>query len=312
MRQPVFERIRVQMVYPCAAKCLWCRTHLKNERFLDSWRTGRSDQVHDFYLEVAQRYRPNLLYLSGGEALLTPSIADFVREALKSCRKVCIYTSYQYGTSVVRNLEFAGVNPRRIILAHSVIHFLPDQWHELTQGFPHDVYVRNLLAAKELPYIKRVKFVLNHEDSAEEVRSFIETVQPDDRFQLKFKLMNEQNNGFGQRVIHETKGRVRALLSGYDARIDAPDSNIALGVRENNVLEHCEYRRRPVELRFAYWKDKPDGVALKVRFCPYFGADTHHRFVVGRDDIERIDTWFEQGTYRRKCDSCRLLHYSST
>ena len=85
-------------------------------------------------------------------------INDFVKRALKHCEKICIYTSYQYSPVILQKLQLDGIDPRRVILTHSIIHFLPEQWDYLTRGFPHDIYVKNILLAKDSPFIKRVKF----------------------------------------------------------------------------------------------------------------------------------------------------------
>jgi hypothetical protein len=96
---------------------------------------------------------------------------------------------------------------------------------------------------------------------------------------------------------------------------DAPDlpllnPAVAAAVASDDVLERCPYRAGPKEVRFAFWRARPEGVVLKVRFCPYFGPDTFHKFTVGETPVAKIDRWFASGEYRERCASCRLLHYS--
>jgi Organic radical activating enzymes len=308
-----FEHMRVQMLFPCAARCQWCRTFLKNPEFGRLYRQGEADAVHAFYLAAMERYRPRALYISGGEALLMPGIADFLRQALDRCDHVHVYTSYQYPAHVLQNPEWADLPADRVTLAHSCIHFLPDRWHNLTNGFPHARYVANLRAAKALPFRKTVKFVLNHPESDEEVRAFLDAVEPDDRFALCYKLLNDQNNGFGAPRMRATRDRVRALLRAGE-RGESPlpllNPGLAGAVAADDLLARCPYRHGPKEVRFAFYRARPEGVCLKVRFCPYFGPDTSHKFTVGATPLEKIDRWFRSGEYRGKCDTCRLRHYS--
>jgi MoaA/NifB/PqqE/SkfB family radical SAM enzyme len=314
--RPAFDTVRVQMTFPCAARCRWCRTYLKNPTFAQMSRDGRTGQVTKFYLDVLKRYRPRVLAISGGEAILLPDIEEFLHRALKHCRTVHLYTSFQYPERVLTGLDWDRLPADRVVLTHSCIHFLPERWHELTQGFPHERYVANLRAARELRFLKRVKFVLNHADSDAEVALFLRMVEPDDRFELAYKLMNDQRNGYGDQVMRETGERVRGLLaqssdsSQFRTRLPRPDRHVAEGVARDDILGCCQYRRRPLNLRFALWRTDAESVRLRVRFCPYFGPSTGHTFRLGRDPLKKIDQWFLGGEYRRQCGSCRLLHYS--
>jgi organic radical activating enzyme len=288
-KRPRFEHMRVQMLFPCAARCKWCRTYLKNPEFRRLHKDGDAERVHEFYLEAMARYRPRSLYMSGGEAILLPGVKEFVRRALAHVGHVHLYTSYQYPAHVLEALDWGDLPADRVTLAHSCIHFLPDRWHDLTNGFPHERYVANLRRAGALPFRKTVKFVLNHPDSAEEVRAFLETVRPDANWRLVYKLLNEQNNGFGAPIMRETRARVRALLSAYTGAEDADEAPelpllnpaVAAAVAGDAVLERCPYRAGPKEVRFAFYRARPEGVVLKVRFCPYFGPDTAEKFTVG-------------------------------
>jgi hypothetical protein len=166
-----------------------------------------------------------------------------------------------------------------------------------------------LLEGRRLPFRKIVKFVINHPDSLEEVKEFLDAVNPDEKYTLSYKLMNEQNNGFGAEVIKETATAVKSLLSESNLTLQKPDPAVLKAVTRDDLMESCQYRLRPVELRFAFWKRQEDAVVMKVRFCPYFGPETSHKFRVGLDPLKKIDKWFESGEYRSKCETCRLLLY---
>lgn len=307
-----FEHMRVQMLFPCAAKCQWCRTYLKNPEFGRLHRQGDADAVHELYLAAMERFRPQSLYVSGGEALLLPGIAGFLRRALELVGHVHVYTSYQYPAHVLDDPEWADLPADRVTLAHSCIHFLPDRWHELTNGFPHARYVANLRAARALPFRKTVKFVLNHPESDEEVAAFLEAVEPDDRFDLCHKLLNDQNNGFGAPRMRETRERVRALLRAHgrgEAALPLLNPALAEAVASDDLMGKCPYRHGAKEVRFAFYRARPEGVVLKVRFCPYFGPDTSHKLTVGVTPLDKVEKWFRSGEYRGRCDTCRLRHY---
>lgn len=322
--RPAFEHLRVQMLFPCAAKCRWCRTYLKNGEFARLHKSGMAEQVHEFYLTLMKRYRPQTLYVSGGEALLLPGFVQFVNNALRYCGHVFVYTSYQYPAHVLERLteEWADLPADRVTLVHSCIHFLPHRWHELTRGFPHDLYVANLRRANALPFGKIVKFVVNHDDSAKEIEAFLQAVEPGAQFRLCFKLLNDQNNGWGAPRMQATRERVRALLAPYAQAANANDDNppsalpllnpaVAGAVARGDVLSTCPYRSGPKELRFSFYRARNETVTLKARFCPYFGPNTFHKFVVGETPLAKIDKWFASGEYRDKCDSCRLLYYDA-
>jgi len=309
--RPLFERIRIQMLFPCRAKCKWCNTFPKNPQFAQLWRDGLTEEVNNFYLQVLKRYQPKNLYISGGEAILMPSIGEFLRRALKHCNKIYLFTSFQYPKHILENLDLSGIPDEQLILTHSCIHFIPEKWHDLTNGFPHELYTTNLLLARELRFKKRVKFVINHPDSAEEIKLFVQTIKPNETFDLSYKLINDQNNGFGLKVMQETKEKIRQILEDYNLPLIPPDTNISEGVVKDDILSFCKYRYSPIEMRFAFWKILDEGVCLKVRFCPYFGPSTYHKFIVGSDPLKKLDKWFNSGEYLEKCDSCRLLYYGN-
>ncbi len=305
-----FDRVRIQMFFPCAASCKWCRTFLKNPTFARLSKSGLTEKVNEFYLEVLDRYRPNVLSISGGEAILYPGIVDFLEQAQRYVERLELFTSYQYPEWVLKKIDLSPIDPERLVLTHSTIHFLPDSWHDLTNGFPYDVYVENIKSAKALPFRKRVKFVLNHDDCDLEVQQFIDLVDPDDRFELSYKLLNDQNNGFGAPRMMATRERIRELVNDRKLDLLMPDNHVRKAVAEDRLLELCPYRTKPLEVRFAFYRQIEDTVVLKVRYCPYFGPKVGHKFRVGETPIRKLDKWFIEGDYRKRCDSCRLLHYS--
>ena len=158
--RPDFQRVRIQLMFPCSARCKWCRTYEKNPLFAKLAKNGSTDAVNDFYIDVLKRYRPKHLAISGGEAVLFPNIVEFLKRAFKYCKIISLYTSYQYAPGTLASKDWSNIPHDRLILTHSCIHFLPDRWHDLTNGFPHDRYVSNLREGRELPFKKRIKFVL--------------------------------------------------------------------------------------------------------------------------------------------------------
>ena len=288
---------------------MWCRTYLKNPEFSRLSRSGATDAVNNFYIEIIKRYRPRVLNISGGEAILFPGIRKFLIRAQKYVSRINLYTSYQYSTKILSNINLSGVDPNIICLTHSVIHFLPDQWHYLTRGFPYQIYTENLVQAKKLPFKKHIKFVINHDDCEAEVQRFQEIIEPDELFRITYKLLNDQNNGFGAPIMKGTLGQVKQRLQMKRMELVKPDPAIASAVAQGKLLELCRYRQEPLEVRFAFYRKTADAVVLKIRFCAYFGPKFSHKFKVGVDPLKKIDKWYNEGLYKEHCYSCRLKHY---
>ena len=92
----MFKSVRVQIAYPCQGRCSWCSTHRKNPWFDTLYRTGISDTIHRFYLDVVRRLRPAEVVVSGGEPLLYPEIAWFLNAISDYTDHINLFTSYQF------------------------------------------------------------------------------------------------------------------------------------------------------------------------------------------------------------------------
>jgi len=75
-----FEEIRIQVPFPCQAKCAWCSTWKKNDRFNSLYQQGISDDIMDFYAQVVKDEKPVRVMLSGGEPILYPGIHQFLEK----------------------------------------------------------------------------------------------------------------------------------------------------------------------------------------------------------------------------------------
>lgn len=306
-----FDRIRIQIFFPCEGKCRWCNTYKKNKHFLKLYKSGLTEAANDFYFEILKRYRPKDLFISGGEPILYPKINEFVKRALLYVKNIYLYTSYQYDPDILNNLFSKSIPHKRLILTHSIVHFLPEKWAYLTNNFSYSKYIDNLLTLKELPFRKRIKFIINHVDTEKEIKCFFSTIKPNKTFEFQYKLINEQNNGFGKQEIIRTKDLVLERINNYNSYFIQPDKNVFEGISKRSILEHCEYRKKDIEVRFAYWNIIDGNVVFKLRFCPFFGSQTYHKFYLGKTQLNKIDKWFVEGKYKKKCGSCRLLNYNN-
>ena len=317
----MFKYLRIQIVHPCQAKCAWCSTHRKNPRFSRLQRSGEAERFHDFYREVAEEIQPEEIFVSGGEPLLYPEIGPFLRDLSQHARLIHVFTSYQFNPAVIDRFAEAGVPSKQVILNHTPIYFEPDRWHELTRGFPFDVYLDNIRRAVKLPVRKRFKFIINHSGFVEEIARFQELVDPDPSCEISLKMMNDQGNGLGVETMKRTARQVRDRLGDLDgvlaragwANRPRPETSADLmrPVIESGDVTKCVYRDKPIELRLSFYRGgEGDGKAIvKYRYCPYFPPDFGHRFHIGRDDIGKLGKNFRKGPFREHCNRCRLRLY---
>jgi hypothetical protein len=316
----MFKYIRVQIVHPCRAKCAWCATHRKNKLFQQLVDNGMSDRIHDFYVEVIQHLRPREVFISGGEPLLHPRIADFLNAIKDHTQLINLFTSYQWSVHSRKKMEFDRMPLDKIVFNHTPIYFEEEQWHALTGGFPFKVYLDNIRAFNELPARKRFKFIINHDNFGEELSLFQKLVEPDERCQLSLKVINDQGNGLMDNSMADTRELVNRRVAELDAL--TPEAGWGrVGRKEGSLdqmapllidgdVSRCNFRREPIELRFALDRKVKHGKAvLKYRYCPYFPPSFGHRFHIGKDRLEKLETNFEKGSYRRQCHGCRFLKY---
>ncbi len=316
----MFRSIRIQLIQPCLARCVWCSTHRKNPLFATLRQTGQSEVVHDLYLEVIARHRPQSVYISGGEPMRHPEIGELVGRIAEHCEEINLFTSYQFGREVVERFGALDLPLEKLRLNHTPIYFEPERWHKLTQGFPFPIYLDNVRAAVRLPVRKRFKFIINHNHLVKELQRFQELVEPDQTCEISLKPINDQGAGLVTDPMRQTASTVRGRLGDLDALLcDAgwtgqrPRTSIdrLRPVIESGDVGCCPFRAEPLELRLSLHKVKQDGKAvLKYRYCPYFPSDFGHRFHVGSDPVDRLSRNFRKGPFRSHCDRCRLLNYA--
>ncbi len=317
----MFKYLRVQIVHPCQAKCAWCSTHFKNPRFSTLHKSGEAEEYHDLYREVAAKYKPEEIFVSGGEPLLYPGIDQFLRDLAEHTEKIHIFTSYQFNEKTMERFAAMDLPREKIVLNHTPIYFEPENWHKLTHGFPFETYLHNVRLAVKVPILKRFKFIINHSGFVEEIARFQKLVDPDETCEISLKMMNDQGDGIGVETMQNTAVRVRERLGDLDAVLEKAgwsnrprpqtSADLMRPVIESGDVTKCIYRDEPLELRLSFYRGgEEDGKKiLKYRYCPYFPADFGHKFHLGKDSIEKLGKNFVKGPFRDHCQGCRMLHY---
>jgi organic radical activating enzyme len=314
----MFKYIRVQIVHPCRAKCVWCSTHRKNPTFQALHDNGDAEKFHEMYVNVIERYRPQEVFVSGGEPFLYPGIEGWLkRVAAATTGAIHVFTSYQFSRSVMERVAEMEL-PESVVLNHTPIYFEPERWHKLTRGFPFDVYLDNVKRAARMSVKKRFKFIVNHGQFQDEIRRFRALVEPDETTQITLKFINDQGDGLGVEVMQRTSDRVKDRIDDLDAllesagwTLDRPQSSAdqVKDVIKTGNVEACPFRSEPLELRLAFYRGEDGKNVLKYRYCPYFPPDFGHKFHIGRDGLEKLGRNFKKGPFRDHCGRCRLLHY---
>lgn len=300
-----FEEIRVQVPFPCQGKCVWCGTWKKNPWFRSLVDRGIARRILDFYARVVKDEQPQRLMISGGEPLLYPEINAFLKRTAKHVKTIFLYTSYQFSGSDLDHIDTSRLPGDKLVLTHSVVDFLPQNWKKSTQNFPHEQYVENLRRLKEWPGRKIIKFVLNHPHLIEEVELFRRLVEPDDRFHLEAKIMNNQTNNYGRRQIRKSREIIHQnrKYMGISTNNELQLENII----KDRVIENCLHWKIP-ELRFALYRDQPE-IVLKYRFCGYFPPDFSYRVHVDNYKMGMFYKAFSDERFKKACGKCRLLYY---
>ena len=257
----MFKYVRIQIIHPCRARCAWCSTHRKNPVFQALSDNGKSAEFHETYVDVIRHFRPKEVFISGGEPLLEPGIGPLLNRIAKYTETIHVFTSYQFSRKVMDAVIELGFPPG-VILNHTPIYFEPQRWHQLTQGFPFEVYIDNIRRAVSLPVRKRFKFIVNHSLFAEEIKAFKEYVTPNETCEVSLKLMNDQGNGLVVETMEKSAERVHARLGDLDGLlIDAGwthrkrprgSADWMRPVIETGDVSRCVYRNKPMELRLSY------------------------------------------------------------
>lgn len=316
----MFRYIRVQILYPCRAKCAWCSTHRKNPLFSRLHREGLSEAIHAFYVDVIRRFSPEQVFISGGEPLLHPDIAAILNAIADSTQQINLFTSYQWSAGERKRMQLDRMPLDKIVFCHTPIYFEPERWHKLTNGFPFDVYLDNVRFFARLPARKRFKFIINHSRFHEELQRFQQLVEPDRTCELSLKVMNNQGKGITTEPMARTRDRVNRRAAQLDELVKQAgwgrvgrkhgSIDVMLPLLEDGDVERCAYRNEPIELRFALDGKARDGKpVVRYRYCPYFPPDSGHRFHVGRDDPSKLERNYEKGSFRDHCGDCRFLAY---
>lgn len=316
----MFKYLRIQIVHPCRAKCAWCSTHKKNPTFQKLHDSGLSERYHQTYLEVAERYKPKEVFVSGGEPFLYPDIGEFLHKMAEHTETIHVFTSYQFANKVMDKIAEYDL-PNKVVLNHTPIYFEPERWYKLTRGFPFEVYIENVRKAAKLPLKKRFKFIINHNHFIEEIQRFQELVEPDETCEISLKIMNDQGNGLVIDTMQRTAGNVLNRLQDLDGVLQeagwsnkprpSTSADLMKPVIETGDVEQCIYREQPLELRLSFYKGTDNKQILKYRYCPYFPPDFGHKFHVGKDSIEKMGKNFTKGPFRDHCHKCRMLHYAN-
>ena len=317
--QTVFKYIRIQMMHPCRARCAWCSTHRKNKLFQQLQDDGRSADFHQTYLDVLERFKPEEVFISGGEPLLEPTIETFLHDVARHTSRIHVFTSYQFSAAVMAKIAKMTL-PDIVTLNHTPIYFEPDRWHHLTRGFPFEVYLNNIRQAVKLKVRKRFKFIINHRLIEDEIRTFQDAVEPDETCEISLKIMNDQGDGLMVDHMKKTSERLHDRLPKLDEILARAgwsqgtrpkgSADLMRPVVESQDVTRCPYRKEPLELRLSYDGGERARSVLKYRYCPYFPPEAGHRFHIGRDRIDKMAKNFEKGPFREHCSKCRLLHYT--
>ncbi|MFH2008934.1 MAG: radical SAM protein [bacterium] len=320
-----FRCLRIQILQPCQGRCRYCATHKKNRVFADLNREGHADQVHRFYRDVVAHFKPQELFVSGGEPILLPGIGRLMADMAPHVSRIHFFTSYQYGAKRRQRLDLEGMPWDKVVLTHTILYFHAQQWEHMSQGFPFPVYVENMKELAKLAQRKCYKFILNHPNAPEELAAFLDEIQPDESSTLRWKLMNQQGGqGFNVAEISKSRSEVRERLERWQevvtefrkrAKIPVDEhitgAEVLAGATGQADVESCPFRSRPEELRFAFYRIKGGVPLLQYRFCPHFPSRFRYIHRVGQDTFESIQAAYSEGEYHRHCKRCRLQLYTA-
>ena len=265
-KESMFQHVRIQIVEPCRAKCVWCATHKKNPTFRSLRDSGHAEEFHTLYKDLIKAIQPEELFISGGEPLLYKDIQAFLNEVSPYVSRIHLFTSYQFTKRVIDSLSSMNLPSQKLVLNHTPIYFEPHRWHKLTQGFPFEVYIENIRKVVTLPIKKRFKFIINHSGFVEEIQRFQELITPNETCEISLKVMNDQGNGLSKNVMQQTASRVRERIKDLDAILtnagwsNTPRPKTSIDtmreVIETQDVNKCPYRNEPLELRLAFYKGK--------------------------------------------------------
>ncbi len=299
----MFTNLRIQLIEPCKAKCLWCGTWKKNPKFRELKRNGTLDKIVAFYKELIAFFKPEVLNISGGEPILYPKINSFLNDIAPFVQRINLFVSYQFGRTTRNRLDLENLPHDKLVLTHSTNGFNPDYWHHFTQGFPFDLYLENLKFFAKTPATKHYKIIANYGEHEAHEKKLRELVGNNEKILVTYKFINNQAGNYGARKISETKKNIVAILEKEEK---LTNREVLRQVLVDDTL--CPFKLKTEELRFAFFKGG-ESPKFKYRFCPYFPPENHFIFKIGRDSFEDILENFSKKRWHKWCENCRLKLY---
>jgi uncharacterized Fe-S cluster-containing radical SAM superfamily protein len=314
----MFPSLRIQWIEPCRARCERCATWPKNAAFQTMIDRGADRKLHDFYLDAVREFRPQSLYISGGEPLLSPGIGDYLHAFSPLVGgRIFMFCSFQFGDDERRRLLSRDWPEKNVVLTHTMTGFDPVTWSRQTNDFPFDLYVRNLRELSASFPRKRIKLILNHDDVPDQLERFVEAVRPDSSFVFSLKLINLQGGHLQADVIEATRRRAMERLGAREDlytqdlrwRTDITGERTLAALADHGDATACPYRLAPTELRFAFRSHEEDRIRLYYRFCPFFPPEGHFGFHLGHNTFDHIRLAYARNKWHSWCPNCRLRRY---
>ncbi len=301
----MFEQLRIQIINPCKARCLWCGTWKKNSVFNKLKNDGTLDVLVDTYKEFIRHYKPKVVNISGGEPILYGKINEFLNDIEPFVEEINLFISYQFGRNTRNKIDVENLPHDKLVLNHTTNGFDKDYWLKFTQGFPFELYLENIKYFAKLPCRKRYKLIVNYGNYKENERLLRELIGDAQGVIIEYKLINNQAGDYGKEQIEITKENVLGIVK-QETKVSHKQTIQKVLLQK---YEECPFRLNPIELRFAFYTSNQNGTKLKYRFCPYFPLDKHFIFKLGRDTIEDINENYFSQKWFKWCRKCRLNLY---
>ncbi len=276
-------------------------------------RDGTTDAIMGFYRDAIRRLKPSRLYVSGGEPLIYPNIGPFLNDIARYVDRIHVFCSFQFDTNDFHRIPFDAMPLAKITVNHTVSCFEPGPWSHHTRGFPFSLYLENLKSIAEAKVQKHFKMIVNQERFEEKLDRFMNALGPSSSMEIGLKVINDQGNGLNVASIEKTRLVALQNLEGIDGGKYAGRSFVEGSLSRMapmlNGLDpaDCHYAKKPVELRFSFYRIKNGTPILKYRYCPYFPPSSGHRFHIGKDNPKKFVRNFFCGDFRDHCSECRFV-----
>ncbi len=300
----MFTNLRIQLIEPCKARCLWCGTWKKNPKFRALKKEGTLEKIVTFYKELIRYVQPQVLNISGGEPILYEHINSFLNEIAPFVKeRINLFISYQFGKETRKKIKLENLPYHKLVFTHSTNGFNQEYWHKFTQGFPFDLYLDNLRFFAETPAWKHYKIIANYGEHKQHEETLRKLVGNKEKIIVTYKFINNQAGDYGARKISETKTNITEIMEKENK---LTNRDVLKQVLTDDSL--CPFKLKTEELRFAFFKGG-EYPKFKYRFCPYFPPENHFIFKMGRDTIENIMENYQQKRWHKWCENCRLKLY---